>query len=1435
MRLLKKVAVTSMLSVSMLTAASLVNVEQNSSISLGPKIVYAAEESIPSDALSALDKINSVQNDGDNPGTTKEEQSALWKVMKNPSKYIDKDTDGSTLDKLKAAMDKPKTLALGADEGDNVETVLSALQNELNAARIKRGDTEGNSIGTTDTSSRDLEELKGKETYASLYASIIYSLSKGDSADNASISLSQMMKYPVRDGDTTQQYGNLATPSFTSGNQREGSQLASYVRSLYEYNYLVMKDKTGFSGIWNFLTGWIGGAVRGFLLSTAWLGAALYDTSFNLIKWFTDSFTKFNILQVTGLQAGVAGANSFVTKIFENLFKSVGLNGETIKAIQYLIYVILFGAFALTVITQLNKAKAKRAIQTTKRFGLRILTIVMTIPLTAMMYATVSNVFSGLNMAAQDASKISDSYVINVTRWAGTLNLSFAPITSGNVRADGEIDKAYKPTVNNIAKINAASRAVEEASGGSKKSNAQSAMSTIEGIMQDKEASAQDYFNFIASRSTSGSNIAAEGFPTTTVSDSRGRTNAYLLVSRDKKDDVSQLVKIILAIANGDKDKGKANDDAGKSYTYKVANKKDVTVSLDSKYDLTPVVWNNPVSYLYGAVTPGNLTKSTLNHNNYHLSAYTNMLNDPKTGELAKDNELQKALRDNAIAFALINKYAGIKSYGGGSQSLSSQSVAFLLQSKLSDGTLVYKGYNTAANSAGSSKNTGAYGITYVENVVPSENVGDYMNKIASLNAIWLSAGIASFIVLLALIKAPILGSIMRHLKGFFSALFTGNTVALIESILYYVALSASFIFAYFGVLASLTIVMAIVGSESVMSGVAWLSFVPVFGPIFMSWLICYMLTWPVVKLKTGTSGKARSVGIAALCVSIPFLLVESMDAYFERLERNMYGKSRSQSFVGKLSRQAEVIDPKNEAKRRSKSLLNKAMDGVQTVGSAIPGYGTAAAAAAGVVKGALGADQNDPNAIIPKTENGLLGGVVDAGAKLAGIKDPNDHKDPKDPAKDGELFESEEHREKHSDLTSPKETDKIDAEELKVEHADEPTLNLEEFETPADEQSRILEEIAKNTAKFKEENPVEVEVKENDKPVESVDTDKVDAEKVDAEKVEASELDVNHHFDDHHEDRDGDLKLDELEVQHSDIKDTDIKDADIKDTEIKDGSVHLDPNAKKLETETPAEPTEVIVKDQEKDLKTNDDSEKEIKSTLDPNGLKVENKISEGLVNSKLAKTEADQHGLNEFGNLLNSAMQKVKDAPEGMKNIPDTLKATVDPITSSELGRKVGDGITAALTGKPLSQVQMERHTERVEHDREKVVKQQSKELEKQILRETLVAENMSKGMSAEMAKMMAGVQEAVGKVASTPVAKAAHTAAKPFAFAMDKTLFDGDAIAQKVLNGQKVEDKDQRSSRSTRSESETQMSERQSRMLADAIDRLSDDIRDQNDQRR
>lgn len=1449
-----------MIALSMMTVSTGASLGKDSLLDLSPRVVYAAENDISSDAINALDKINRVEKDGDNPGTTKEEERALWKIMKDPDKYLNSKTDGLTLDKIKMAMAKPKTFAIAAGEEGNVDTVLSKLQNKLNSIEINKGHTGEGAIGVTDTSSKDLDYLTGNENYSSLYASIIYSLSKGDSADNASISLAQMMKYPVKDnGNTSQQYGNLATPSFLSPVQPEGGKLASYIRTLYEYNYLVMKDKTGFSGIWNFLTGWIGSTVRAVLLSTAWLGAAVYDMSFNLIRWFTQEFTKLNILQVTGLQAGASRANSVITQAFEGIFKTAGLSSATIKAIQYLIYIIIIGSFMVMVISQLNKAKSKQAVKTTKRFGLRIITIIMTIPITAMMYSISSNLFNGLNMVAEDASRVSDSYVINVTRWAGTLNLSLAPINGGNFNSDGKINSNFEPTPNNIAKINAASRAIEEASGG--KSDARSAMETIESIMQDKEASAQDYFNFIASRETSGSNIAAEGFPTTQVTDSRGRTNSYLLVSRDKKVDATELIKIILSIAK-DKESGKVNDDAAKSYTYNVANKQDVTVSLDSKYDLTPVVWNNPTSYLYGAVTPGNLTSSTLNHNNYHLSAYTNMLNDPKTGELAKDSNLQEALKDNAISFALINKYAGIKSYGGGSNSLSSQSVAFLLQSKLSDGTLVYKGFNTAANSAGSSKNTGAYGITYVENVVPSKNTGDYLSKIASLNAIWLAAGISAFVTLLALIKAPILGALFRHLKGFFSALFFGNTVALIESILYYIALSSSFIFAYFGVILSLGIVNAIVGADSVLSGVAWLSYVPVFGPIFMSWMICFILTWPVVKIRLGASNKPRGIGIAAMMVSVPFLLVESMDATFDRFERNLFNKSRSASMLGNISKRAEVIDQGSQIKGKVKSGANKALSGLQAVGSAIPGYGTAATFAAGAAKGLLNVDKNDPNLIENLAGNGLGAATAGLGAAKAGLgvttlngkTDPNqaDSKKPIDNERDADL--TEDPRSRVTDLQSNN-RDRIDPDSID-ESKDPKALEINEHSEPEDESRQILEQIAKNTARLNDDNdegkdPIEVKVKDDES---SEDQDK--SNEIETQKLQAEHIAIEN------EDRDKNLvkdaNLEELKVDRQEVseqtgneksnisdpnvigKDLKVDRQEVNEQSVEDKSKISDPNAvvkdlkvdhqevneqqteqSKVERSSVLDPNSTVEEIQAKEIKT-DSKAKDINQSPEAPKSSV---IKDAVV-SKLGVNESTAYGANDMADLVSNAMAKVKSAPDG-------IKAALDPIASSSIARAVGDGVTAAVTGKSLDQVKLEKHSEREIHDKEVVIKEQTKELEKQILKERLVQENIARGMSDSDARIFAGLQEAVGKVASSPIAKVAHQAAKPFAMAADNTLFDGQAKMQKALDGKFDEISKESSRRSSGSYDQDRL-ERQNNKLLDALDRLSDDMKDAREDR-
>ena len=1405
MRFNKKIVAASLLSAAMLAATSTSNFDL-SGIRSGPQVVYAAENISPG-MDSALDKVISV-SDGEDPKVSQSETNSIWQLLQNPSKYLDKNTSSSTISKIEQALQRPKTLALAAKESENIDTVLSKVQNRLNEIKVESGDTSGAPSGVTDETERTMKDLTGNETYSSLYASIVYSLSKGESADSTSISLTQMSKYPVSDDSAnSQQYGALATPTFNSPAQDAGSQLASYIKTLNEYNYLVMKDNTGFSGAWNFLTSWIGLGTRYFLLSTAWLGAALYDMSFALIGWFTSEFTKFNILQVTGLQYGAEKANSAINSIFTLILNAIGLDTSMIKTIQAITYLLMLGAFVMVVITQLNRAKAKKAVTSTKRYGLRILTIIMTIPIIAMMYGVTTSIFDNLNLAAKDASRLSDSYVVNVTKWAGTLNLSLAPISSSPLDTSGNVNEAYAPTPSNIAKLNSAIRAIDEASSGgdSSKSSAQSAMDSISSLISDKNASVQDYFNYVASRKTSGSNIAAESIPTTGTTDHRGRTNAYMLVSRDKDKDATDILKTIYDLVSGNSSDGQANDDATKSYSYNVANSKNVSIGLDSKYDLVPVVWNNPTSYLYGAVTPGNLTKSTVNHANYHLSAYTDMLNDPQTGETASDEKLKSALRSNALSFALINKYAGVRQYNGGAESLSSQSVAFLLQSKLSGDTLLYKGYNTAANATGESKNTGAYGITYVENVVPSKDVGDYMNKIASLNAIWLSAGITSFIVLLTLVKAPILGSIVRHLKGFFSALFTGNIIGLIESVLYYAALSSSFIFAYFGVLMSLTVVGALIGTDGVASLVSWLSFVPAYGPIFLSWLVCFMMTWPVAKLKLGTSGKSRSVGIASLMVSMPYILVESMDAYMDRMHQRMYGKSRSQSFVNKMSRNAEAIDQGDMIKKKSKKGLNKTLGAIQTVGSAIPGYGTAAAAAAGIVKGAInGVDQNDPNAVLPKTGNALADAALGAaGGALSGKTGENEKEDLKD--RDVSLHDNDienlEEASHHGDLTAlrDKDTQDPDLKDMKDQETapeEEKTLQVEEVDqtdAEKDDELTLLNKIAENTEGLKDSKTPEVDAKLKD----IEDLDKIGSDKDTVKDLSA----------DAEDDNDKDLSIKDANLEQATIEDPKVE---VNDLKVEDAS-KLNAEAKDASIE--------VQDDQNDDSKDMTEVEKALHQDQKPADFKFFGRNGEYT-----GKTAADAEAKKSVDSLIGSAISDAKN----VKNIPDNIRAAIDPIASSALARNISDAMTSVTTGKPIDQVRLEKSVERTTRDQKVFEKEKTEQQYKEVLHDTLVRENVAKGMDPSMATKMASIQESIGKVASLPGANIIHQAVQPLAYAADKTLFDGEAITQSIAKGRDVtSSKDSSKSGEPRYDRSYDDNRRSNEKLSDAIDRLTDQM--------
>lgn len=1423
MHLLKKITVVSAAALTLLSP-SLFSEGRASPYNHFHSVALAEDSDVKdkvADSMSGLTKISSGQSLSDN------EKDALREIIKEPTKYVTTERTAEYMNTLESVMkNKPNELAkeLGVDATSAFTGLQSQLANWKNNSSSSGTQGAGTSLSGADIGYKALDDLKQNESYSTLYSSIVYSLSKGESADSTSISLAQMMKYPVvSSGDSKiegSQYGSLASPAFASGPQEEGKKLATYVKTLHEYNYLVTKDKTGFSGFWNWLTGGTTKVVRVFLLNVAWVGAALYDFAMWGITWFTEAFTKLNIIEITGLGSAISGTDSFLNTLLKSMFAAIGINGSLIRTIQYLFYIMIVASFLVMLVSQMRKSKSRQAVSTLKRNGLKIFTIVMTIPLTAMMYTTTGAVFNQIQLSAKDAQQITSNYVINVTDWAGTMNLSLSPISTGSIAATGEVDERFKPTTANIAKINSAISALKSSSSNDPKVTAgQSARDQVQALISDEEATAQDYFNFIASRKTSGSGLAAEYLPqVSSTATSSGSTKTYLLVSRDKKEDVKDKVKKLLGLSDDNKSSGaKESDSVQPSYTYKVADKKDVTIGLESKYDLTPVVWNNPTSYLYGAIPPGNLTTSTLNHANYHLSGYTDMLNDPATGETAKDDDLSKALSENAINLALINKFAGV-SQSGQMKTLSSQSVAFLLQSKLSNDTLVYKGYNTAANESGAAKNTGAYGITYVENVVPSTGITDYMSKIAGINAIWLSAGITAIAVFLALLKAPILGCIMQHLKGFVSALFTGNAIALLESVLYYLALASSFLFAYLATMIGLFLVSNLLTSTFL----SYLSFIPIVGPIILSILICLLMSWPIVKLRLGVSNKQRKVGLAELLVSVPYILVESMDEYLDRFNYALYGKSKRQTFAAKMARQGEVIDQGQLVKNTLKKGVNVAVG----VGRTLAGDPTGALQAASAV---IGDDNNDPNAI-DKTnagKGGMLGKVAVAGAgavlgkkgseiaqkvvgageeilgkgdkptgKEIGAKDSSmkDHLDEvKDPSNERSSAlrtsrdekDKDGHLEKAEDKQVTKSEDEIEKPQTKKEDNDDTV----KFDATREDDSR-LDEIVDNTGRLadkeKDKEKIDVNIKDSDIESPKIETPEINSPEIKDPKVDVSEMK-------------------DPKIETPDITMSEVNSPEIDTSKIEIGKADQMPS--KVET---------------------DSRMNEVKTHVEKSD------IAEGI-----------KEQIDNLKDGSKAVYDTVKNPIGSVKSAAEFAKSKTELVTDSSLGRNVADAIESALTGKSIEQIKVEKSAERVERDIQKETQRETVRQERLTRVQNNYERNKENFSSDALSKGLAQVQTAIqdagrNKVVHT-TAKIVQQSAKPFAMMADNIIFDGEKVLGNAIKGIKPSEAEQLSSNrkpaidtnARRVDSVSRYegrSAKEAEQMVDAIDELTMELRRQ-----
>ena len=1413
MHLLKKITVVSAAALTLLSP-SLFSEGRASPYSHFHSVALAEDSEVKdkvADSMSGLTKISSGQSLNDR------EKDALRDIIKEPTKYVTTERTAEYMNNLESVMkNKPNELAkeLGVDATSAFTGLQSQLANWKNNSSSSGTQGAGTSLSGADIGYKALDDLKQNESYSTLYSSIVYSLSKGESADSTSISLAQMMKYPVvSSGDSKiegSQYGSLASPAFASGPQEEGKKLATYVKTLHEYNYLVTKDKAGFSGFWNWLTGGTTKVVRIFLLNVAWVGAALYDFAMWGITWFTEAFTKLNIIEITGLGSAIAGTDSFLNNLLKSMFAAIGINGSLIRTIQYLFYIIIVASFLVMLVSQMRKSKSRQAVSTLKRNGLKIFTIVMTIPLTAMMYTTTGAVFQQIQLSAKDAQQITSNYVINVTDWAGTMNLSLSPISTGSIAATGEVDERFKPTTANIAKINSAISALKSSSSNDPKVTAgQSARDQVQALISDEEATAQDYFNFIASRKTSGSGLAAEYLPqVSSTATSSGSTKTYLLVSRDKKEDVKDKVKKLLGLSDNNNSSGaKESESVQPSYTYKVADKKDVTIGLESKYDLTPVVWNNPTSYLYGAIPPGNLTTSTLNHANYHLSGYTDMLNDPATGETAKDDDLSKALSENAINLALINKFAGV-SQSGQMKTLSSQSVAFLLQSKLSNDTLVYKGYNTAANESGAAKNTGAYGITYVENVVPSTGITDYMSKIAGINAIWLSAGITAIAVFLALLKAPILGCIMQHLKGFVSALFTGNAIALVESILYYLALASSFLFAYLATMIGLFLVSNLLTSTFL----SYLSFIPIVGPIILSILICLLMSWPIVKLRLGVSNKQRKVGLAELLVSVPYILVESMDEYLDRFNYALYGKSKRQTFASKMARQGEVIDQGQLVKNTLKKGVNVAVG----VGRTLAGDPTGALQAAGAV---VGADNDDPNAIDKTGKGGTLGKVAAVGAGAVLGKKGADIAQKVVGAGEEILGKGDKPTGKEPGVKDSSMKDHV--EEVKDDPSRERNSALRTSRDEKDKDGHLEETEDEHIKKSKEEIEKHETKKEDD------DTVKFDTTREDDSRLDEI-VDNTGRIADKEKDKEKiDVNLKDLETESSKIETHEINSPEIKDPKIETPDIEI-PEVNSPEIDT----SKIEIENSRADLAAG----------------KVETDSRMNEVKTHVEKSDVVEGIKEQIDNLKDGSKaiyDTVRNPIGSAKSAAQSAKSKTELVTDSTLGRNVADAIESALTGKSIDQIKVEKSTERVERDVQRETQRETVRQERLTRVQNNYERNKENFSSEALSKGLAQVQTAVqdagrNKVVHT-TAKIVQQSAKPFAMMADNILFDGEKVLGNAIKGIKPSEVEQLSSNrkpaiDTNARRVDSVSRYESRgtkeaeQMVDAIDELTMELRRQ-----
>lgn len=929
--------------------------------------------------------------------------SILTTVLQNPKAALESEQYRAVMNAFKNA---PASVVKAVKNSKNLgKNVIATLQNNPELRKtlgqlfrdsgnffenvnqlIDVRDNQGGGSQTVSSGVDGTPNVLQSTMYQTLLPSIIYSRSQASNSAGATVvSLADIEKYGVYVEGTNnpQRYGFVTKQNKT---QPEGTKLANYLLALYHYDYLVPvpKDLNGgnpVSTFFNKVVRWATGtSVPEYTPSSIALGMAaffgsIYDAATSFLKLVFEGVKSLNWNFIFGFTKE-GQATGFIGSIIQTVSEKLGFSSGLLQALRYFIITIIFISFVIFVMVAMGARSITRIRKGLINFVVRIVVIFVFIPVSGKFTDLIGEMASGITGDFSTPSRVNSMFVLDTLDWAATTNLSLAPITNASPSTNTlDIFKGtYEPTFDNVQKLTQSVIKRSEVAGLT--TDKTSAADLLNKVSSREVVSVNAYFARVSSaQSVGSSSIAASNLPTN-ISSYRNPDGS------DAKINIPfENIKpaFLSTKESSDDEEGSSSSDSSLAiYKWQVnSGSKDSLIELDSKAKMVvePVRWYNLDTYIYGARLPDTMAKEHANYSNYINASGTSQLNDPRSGKAASD-ALKDSLVANANIIALYNQYAGVaKITPGGDPSLSTQTVAFLLQSEYSNGSLTYRGYNTIASKTGETKNTGVNGNAFVRYTIPNSGDTDLISKVFSLLTLWMCSAVVAVYALIWVLKGPIISTLLITGKSFLKAAVTGDITAAIKFVAGDAAIKFSATFAAVGTYMTLGImggiINAIQGLPTSYVNNNWVAKIPIVGDFISSvsaliggMFICTLLTlalvWPIMRLNLGGRGKGKKplyAGFLGIFIMIPYILFEASDEYLEIIYQRVYGKSRSRTFGAKLRNQADPIDQKklvgnlakNTATVAAKAGLATMTGGASTtVTSALGGAGATLAAQAG-------------------------------------------------------------------------------------------------------------------------------------------------------------------------------------------------------------------------------------------------------------------------------------------------------------------------------------------------------------------------------------------------------------------------------------------------------------------------------------------------------